>query len=118
LSTAAPGTVLPYLTLVQTGSEPTGVIGYYGGKRTYLDKVTIGFEVRSTAGDNDDLLKESLKTALFTSTETPLVWTVGQECGRWLAGGESGELEAEMGPGGTDVWVSRLPIGFTVTRLA
>lgn len=117
LGQAAPGTVLPYLTLVQTGSEPTGIIGAVNSKRTYLDRVTVTFEVRTTAGDSDDLLKEQLRTALMRPQGT-LGWNNGREVGRWLAGGESGELEAELGPNGTDVWVSRLPIGFTITRTA
>ena len=111
LSTAAPGTDLPYLTLLKSGSTPTGILG----KHLWVDKVIINFEARATTGDQAESLTEQVRTALFRKQPT-LGWAGGQECGRWLAGDESSELEEGLGPDGTDVWVSRIPIGFSITR--
>jgi hypothetical protein len=116
-SSAAPGTALPYLTLLKASSVPVGILGVYQGKRAWTDKVTVNFEVRNTGADTADVLTEQLRTALMRRQQ-PLGWAAGQECGRWLAGDETGELEDGLGVNGTDVWVARLPVGFTITRTA
>jgi len=113
-TTAAPGAVTPFLTLQATDSTPQGVIGF----ARWLDKVIVNFEVRHNTGDQAVQLVSQLRRALTTPGQTPVGWAGGQECGRWLAPGASGELEDGLGVDGSDVWVQRLPIGFTITRTA
>ena len=109
---AAAGDELPYVTLVKAGSEPTGIIG----RKLWLDKITINFQVFAVGGDVAELLVDQLQTLLMQSA--PVGWTTGQECGRWLAPGETGQLDEGLGPNGEDVWIQTLPIGFTITRTA
>jgi hypothetical protein len=111
-STAAPGTETPNLNLKQTDSQPTGIIG----KKWWIDKVTIAFEVRDTTGDSAEILADQLRTAIMQCT--PVGWTNGQENGRFLMEGAAGELEDGLGVDGSDNWVQRLPIGFNITRTA
>lgn len=109
---AAPDTPLPYLVLRITDSNATGIIG----SRKWIDKVTVTFEVRHTTGDAAEILADNLRTALMQMAT--VTWTNGLECGHWLAPGASGELEADLGVDGSDVWIQRLPIGYTITRTA
>ena len=111
-TTAAPGGILPSLNLKQTDSQPTGIIG----RKWWIDKVTVAFEVRDTTGDSAEILADQLRTALMLAS--PVGWTNGQENGRFLMQGASGELEDGLGVDGSDVWVERLPIGFNITRTA
>lgn len=111
---ADPYAELPYLVLRQTDSNPLGTIG----RPRWVDKITIAFEARATLGDAAELLVEQLRIALFAAPISLLGWSNGQECGRYLIAGAGGELEEGLGPNGEDVWVQRLPIGFTITRNA
>lgn len=111
-TTAAPGAELPYLVLRQNDSNPFGIVG----RRQWIDKVTVNFEVRDVTGDSAEILADQLSTALMQSAT--VTWTNGLECGHWLASGATGELEEGLGVDGSDVWVQRLPIGYTITRNA
>lgn len=111
-TTAAPGADTPSLNLKQTASQPTGIIG----KKWWIDKVTVNFEVRDTTGDSAEILADQLRTALVQCI--PVGWANGHENGRFLMEGAAGELEEGLGVDGSDVWVQRLPIGFNITRTA
>jgi hypothetical protein len=113
-TTAAPGAETPYLLLKLADTDPTGIIG----GRWWVDKVTVNFEVRQTTGDAANVLIDQLRTALMAQPMTLVAWSNGQECGRWLQPSAAGELEDGLGVDGSDVWVERLPIGFTITRTA
>lgn len=108
-TTAPLGTVLPYLTLVKAESRSQRVIG--AGK--WVEWITIHFEVRHTSGEATEALFTWLRNHLFQSEVTlRLRWDDGHECSRYLVEGQATELEEGLGPGGTDVWVARLPVIF------
>jgi hypothetical protein len=113
-TTAAPGAEIPYLTLKLADSQATGIVG----RPIWIDKLTINFEVRETTGDAATLLVDQLRTAIMSPPISLLSWATGRECGRFLMPSAAGELEDGLGVDGSDVWVERLPIGFTITRSA
>lgn len=105
-------TALPYLTFTQGDSRVLNVIG---GGPPVAQWLTVLIESRDvyayTARSNAERVRD------FILNSGPLSWDGGYETARYQGDGEGGELEEDMGPDGSDVWVHRIPVVFCVTRV-
>ena len=101
----------PYLTFVQGDSRALNVIGT---AQPVAEWLTVVLEVRhSTAAAARQHAQKARRYLL--DAPLSLSWDDGRESARYRIDGEGGELEEGLGPGGTDVWVHRLPIVFCTT---
>ena len=106
-----PTAILPYATFVQADSKSIGILG--GAK--WVDHIQVNFEVRAVLAYIASSLAQQLRDYLM-APQGSISWAGGQECGRFLPGNESSELEEGRGIDGGDVWVHRVPVMFTTAR--